>query len=252
MMDRQQRQTAVSHAKRDIVSSTNNPQPARCQPIGPDLALPALAVIIGSAMGDSAGHVLFPAFLKLSGLPVLVVGGGTVAAAKLDALAPTGARIVVVAPQVCDAVARSGVEVHQRPFHTSDLDDVWFVVSAATPEVNRTVSEAARARRLFVNAVDDPPNASVYLGGVVRRAGATIAISTGGRAPALAGLLREGLDAVLPDDLDDWFERADRLKAVWRTTGVPMTDRRPQLAEALLGRYCGSLESCRTRKVSGP
>lgn len=199
-------------------------------------------------MADSAGDALFPAFLKLSGLPVLVVGGGAVAASKLDALAPTGARIVVVAPQVCDAVLAAGVEVRQRSFQTSDLDDVWFVVSAATPEVNRIVSEAARARRLFVNAVDDPPNASVYLGGVVRRAGATIAISTSGRAPALAGLLREGIDAVLPDDLETWFEQADRLRAVWRTTGVPMGDRRPQLADALLGKYCGSLESCRLRK----
>ena len=215
------------------------------------MVLPVRSFIIGSVMGDSAADALFPAFLKLSGLPVLVVGGGTVAAAKLEALAPTGARIVVVAPHFCDAVARSGAELRQRPFEASDLDDVWFVVSAATPEVNRTVSEAARARRLFVNAVDDPPNASVYLGGVVRRAGATIAISTSGRAPALAGLLREGLDALLPEDLDDWFDQADRLKAIWRSSGVPMVDRRPQLAEALLGRYCGSLESCRMRKASG-
>jgi uroporphyrin-III C-methyltransferase/precorrin-2 dehydrogenase/sirohydrochlorin ferrochelatase len=191
---------------------------------------------------------LFPTFLKLSGLPVLVVGGGPVAAGKLDALGPTGARIRLVAPEVCPAAHRAGIEIHRRPFVESDLDDVWFVVSAATPAVNRAVAAAAASRHLFVNAVDDPPNATAYLGGVVRRSSATIAISTGGRAPALAGLLREALEELLPADLDDWFATADRLKQHWRSTGVPMVDRRPQLAEALLGRYCGTLPSCRERQ----
>ena len=190
---------------------------------------------------------LFPTFLKLSGLPVLVVGGGPVAAGKLDSLRPTGARITVVAPEICEAVAGAGVEVRQRPFVEADLDGVWFVVSAATPEVNRAVSLAARERRLFVNAVDDPPNATAYLGGVVRRSDLTVALSTSGRAPALAGLLREALEDTLPAaaDLEDWLATADRLKQHWRSTAVPMGDRRPQLAEALVRRYCGALDCCR-------
>jgi uroporphyrin-III C-methyltransferase/precorrin-2 dehydrogenase/sirohydrochlorin ferrochelatase len=100
---------------------------------------------------------------------------------------------------------------------------------------------------VFVNAVDDPPNATAYLGGVVRRGGATIAISTSGRAPALAGLLREGLDEMLPSEavLDDWFTQSDALKRRWRSTGVPMAERRPELAEAIARRYCGTLASCR-------
>jgi uroporphyrin-III C-methyltransferase/precorrin-2 dehydrogenase/sirohydrochlorin ferrochelatase len=192
--------------------------------------------------------VLFPAFLKLSGLPILLVGGGTVAASKLDTLLPTGAQVTVVAPEICEAVVRAPVTIHRRSFTVADLDGVWFVVSAATREVNREVADAARERRLFVNAVDDPPNATAYLGGVVRRAGATIAISTSGRAPAIAGLLREALDAVLPQDLDEWMRTADRLRGVWRSTGVSMSERRPQLAEALLGKYCGTLPSCRRPK----
>jgi uroporphyrin-III C-methyltransferase/precorrin-2 dehydrogenase/sirohydrochlorin ferrochelatase len=190
---------------------------------------------------------LFPTFLKLTGLPVLVVGGGPVAAGKLEALAPTGARITLVAPDICEAVAQAGVDIRLRPFVESDLEGVWFVVSAATPEVNRAVARAAQDRRLFVNAVDDPPNATAYLGGVVRRSGATIAISTSGRAPALAGLLREALEEALPAerDLAEWFATADALKDRWRSTGVPMADRRPQLAEALVRRYCGTLDCCR-------
>jgi uroporphyrin-III C-methyltransferase/precorrin-2 dehydrogenase/sirohydrochlorin ferrochelatase len=195
-----------------------------------------------------ADPTLFPVFLKMTGLPVLVVGGGTVAASKLEVLLPTGAQITVVAPHVVESVRAAGVTIHERPFEEHDLDGIWFVVSAATPEINRAVSTAAAARRLFVNAVDDPQNASAYLGGVVRRSGATIAISTNGRAPALAGLLREGLDEMLPSDLDAWFAQADELKRHWRATGVPMAERRPELAEAIAHRYCGTLPSCRAKQ----
>lgn len=180
---------------------------------------------------------LLPIFLKLDGRAVLVVGGGPVAAGKVDAIRPTGAAITVVAPSVVESIRRGGVTVHERPFEPADLDGQWLVVSAATPEVNRAVAEAARDRQVFVNAVDDLASASAYLGGVVRRSGVTIAISTSGRAPALAGLLREGIDAVLPEDLDRWFAEADRLKQEWRSTGVPMAARRPQLMDALRRLY---------------
>lgn len=195
----------------------------------------------------TADAPLLPIFLKLSGLPVLMVGGGTVAASKLDTLIPTGAIVTVVAPAICDAVRRAGVALVERPFEARDLDGQWLVVAAATPAVNAAVAREAAARHVFVNAVDDPSNATAYLGGVVRRSGATVAISTSGRAPALAGLLREGLDEMLPSDavFDDWLAQADALKRRWRATGVPMAERRPELAEAIARRYCGTLASCR-------
>jgi uroporphyrin-III C-methyltransferase / precorrin-2 dehydrogenase / sirohydrochlorin ferrochelatase len=172
---------------------------------------------------------LFPVFLKLSGRAVLLVGGGTVAAGKLRGLLEAGARVTVVSPVISETIAASGVRLRRRKFRSSDLSGQWLIVSAATPEVNRRVAKAADRRRVFVNAVDDPSNASVYLGGVLRRNGVTMAISTDGEAPALAGLLREGLEAVLPHDLDQWMETAQRAKRSWRATGVPMADRRPQL-----------------------
>ncbi|MEO7191948.1 MAG: bifunctional precorrin-2 dehydrogenase/sirohydrochlorin ferrochelatase [Vicinamibacterales bacterium] len=191
---------------------------------------------------------LFPVFLKLESVSVLVVGAGPVAASKLEALLAAGARVTVVAPDVCAEIESRPVTILRREFQESDLDDVWFVVSAATPAVNRAVSLAAATRRLFVNAVDDPGAATAYLGGVVRRSDLTIAISTSGRAPALAGLVREALDEVLPDDMAVWFARADELKQTWRATGVPMSERRPQLAAVLARRYCGTLSCCRELK----
>lgn len=176
---------------------------------------------------------LLPIFVTLAGRRVLLVGGGPVAAAKLRQLQAVGADVVVVAPSVHEDIVRSGIPVLRRRFVASDLDDAWFVVAAATPEVNQTVAAAAEEKHVLVNAVDDPPNASAFLGGVVRRADVTVAISTSGDAPALAGLLREALDAVLPEELDKWMAVAREERAKWRRDGVPMTNRRPLLLEAL-------------------
>src|SRR2546421_12824281 len=117
---------------------------------------------------------LLPLFLDLDGRRVLLVGGGAVAAGKLAQLAAARADVRVVALEVTEAIAGSGVAIERRAFRPDDLDDVWLVVAAATPEVNREVAAAAEARRIFVNAVDDPANASAYLGGVVRRDGVTL------------------------------------------------------------------------------
>jgi uroporphyrin-III C-methyltransferase / precorrin-2 dehydrogenase / sirohydrochlorin ferrochelatase len=174
---------------------------------------------------------LLPLFLDVSGRDVLLVGGGRVAAAKLQQLLAAGARVRVVSPDVSPEIG--GGEIRRRPFEPSDLDGVWLVVAAATPEVNRQVAETAGARHVFVNAVDDPANATAYLTGVVRRDDVTIAISTSGDAPALTALLREALDAVLPRDLGDWVATAREQRAQWRRGQVPMERRKPLLLQAL-------------------
>ena len=177
--------------------------------------------------------LLFPAFLRLSGRAVLLVGGGKVAASKLQSLLEAGARVTVVAPQIGDALIKPAVRLLPRPFEPTDLDGQWLAVAAATPEVNREVARAAELRRIFVNAVDDVASASAYLGGVVRRGGVTVAISTGGRAPALAGLLREALEAVLPCEIGRWLTLAEALRLRQRQEGVPIAERRPLLLRAL-------------------
>lgn len=188
---------------------------------------------------------LYPVFLKLAGLPVVVVGGGPVAAGKLDGLFDAGARVTVVAPAISDAVRARGdapgrsLTLIERGFVASDLDGARWVIAAATPEVNRQVAAAAAARGLFVNAVDDVESASAFLGGVIRRGRATIAVSTAGLAPALAGLVREALEAVLPDeiDVDRWIDVAHAARAGWKRTGVPIAERRPLLLRALTRIY---------------
>jgi uroporphyrin-III C-methyltransferase/precorrin-2 dehydrogenase/sirohydrochlorin ferrochelatase len=180
---------------------------------------------------------LYPAFLKLDGLPVLVVGAGPVAASKIEGLVAAGARVTVVAPAVSAAVRAHAVATVERAFEPADLDGVRWVVTAAPPEVNARVAAEAEARGIFVNAVDDTAASTAYLGGVVRRGDVTLAISTGGRAPALAGLLREALAEVLPEDLDAWMAIAREARLDWLARQLPITERRPLLLRALTQLY---------------
>jgi uroporphyrin-III C-methyltransferase/precorrin-2 dehydrogenase/sirohydrochlorin ferrochelatase len=134
---------------------------------------------------------------------------------------------------VAPEIEAGQVEIVRRPFQPSDLDGMWLAVAAAPPAVNREVAEAAGARRMFVNAVDDPANATAFLSGTLRRGGVTIAVSTSGDAPALTALLREALDSVLPEDIGRWMAEARRQRKLWRRHGVPMGARKPRLLEAL-------------------
>jgi uroporphyrin-III C-methyltransferase/precorrin-2 dehydrogenase/sirohydrochlorin ferrochelatase len=178
--------------------------------------------------------------VKLAGREVVVVGGGAMAAVRVQQLCDVGARVTVVAPAVRDEVAAGAAIVLRRPFRPADLDGAWLVIAAATPAVNREVAAAAEERRILVNAVDDPEVATAYSAGVVRRGDATVAISTGGRAPALAGLLREALDAVLPRELGAWVDAAEAERAGWKRDRVPLATRRPLLLRKLNALYDSS------------
>lgn len=159
------------------------------------------------------------------------------AAGKLQGLLEAKALVTVVAPETVPAILDAPVDIERRPFEPRDLDGVCFVVAAAPPEVNRQVATAAHGRGVLVNAVDDVENASAYAGAVFRRAGVTVALSTDGAAPALAGLLREALEDVLPADLDAWMTCARDARQRWLAEGVPMEQRRPLLLEALVRLY---------------
>src|SRR6266542_2157770 len=187
--------------------------------------------------GSAPSPTLLPLFVKLAGRDVVVVGGGAMASIRVRQLAEAGARLTVVAPEVREEIAALAAVVLRRPFRPSDLDSAWYAVAAAPGPVNREVAAAAEERRILVNAVDDPDAATVYTGGVVRRGDVAVAISTGGRAPALAGLLREAIDAILPRDLATWVAAAERERPTWKRDRVPLATRRPLLLRKLDALY---------------
>lgn len=148
----------------------------------------------------------FPVALDLGGRRCLLVGGGVVAQRKLEALVAGGADdVVVVAPSITPGVNaitdEHGFELRGRAFEAQDLEGVFLaMVATDDPGVNGRVATAARARGVLVNAADDPAHCDFILPAVVRRGDVQVAVTTGGRSPALARHLREWLEAEVPKE----------------------------------------------------
>ncbi|TAL92394.1 MAG: uroporphyrinogen-III C-methyltransferase [Rhodanobacter sp.] len=145
---------------------------------------------------------LYPLFADLKGLPVLVVGGGTVAARKVAALLDAGAQVRLGAPQLDSGLMQWVEEGRLRwmagAYMPAWLDDVWLVIAATDDRaLNAQIAAEAGERRIFVNVVDDAAQSRFHVPAVIDRAPLTIAISTAGAAPALASRLRETLEQVV-------------------------------------------------------
>ena len=167
--------------------------------------------------------VLYPVNLIVAGRRCVVVGGGAVAARKVDGLIAAGAEVVVVAPEISEQIRARGVRLVERPYRTGDLDEAWLaIVATDDPEVNRAVYAEGEAARMWVNAADDPAACSFTLPAVVRRGPVMVAVSTAGRSPALASWLRDEVAAQVGPEvglLAEWLSEArGQLKAAGRST----------------------------------
>ena len=196
------------------------PEPSAA-PDGPPVGRPALS---GT-----------PVNLLVRGRRVVVVGGGRIAARKLESLLDAGADALVVAPHV-DAEIRAWADqgrcaVVVRAFEPADLDGAWLAFTATDdPSVNRAVFDAGEERRIWTNSADDPDNCSFTLMSVVRRSDLVIAIGTGGRSPALATYLRGRLGEEIGPEYATLLDLLSEAREAMRASGRSSEDADWQLA----------------------
>src|SRR6201993_2849165 len=154
---------------------------------------------------------LFPIFVKLEGRLVVVVGGGEIAAGKIEGLLRAGARVRVIAPEVhalfAEPIRNRKIEWLPRKFAAGDLDGATLVIAATSVAgVNSSVFREAETRGILCNAVDDIENCHFYYGSIVQRGDLQIAISTNGKSPALAQRLRQELEQQFGPEYEVWLE----------------------------------------------
>ena len=137
--------------------------------------------------------------LDLTDVPCLMVGAGAVAARKVRELVLCGARVTVISPQISPAMRSLAVaEIRERGFVTGDTAGFHLVMTATDrPEVNAQVAAEARSAGQWINSADDPMNCSFILPALLRRGPLTVAVSTAGSSPALAGWLRDRLSEAI-------------------------------------------------------
>jgi len=146
---------------------------------------------------------VYPIGLVVDGRPCLVVGGGRIAARKVEGLVACGARVTVIAPEVVDDITdQPDVVVVRRPYRRGDLRGFVLVITATgVPEVDAAVFDDAEHAGVWVNSADDPAHCSFILPAVLRREPVVVTVSTNGHSPALASWLRDRLAQVVPDDV---------------------------------------------------
>lgn len=157
-----------------------------------------------------ANH-LFPVFLKLNQLSVVIVGGGYVGMEKLSAVLQNSpdANVTLLAAHISEEIKTL---VHQYPnvnlveklYHENDLDGADIVIAAVNDrEVSEQISIDARQKGKLVNAADKPDLCDFYLGSVVQKGSLKIAISTNGKSPTVAKRLKEVLNDMIPDEMEN-------------------------------------------------
>lgn len=163
---------------------------------------------------------LFPVFLKLEHLRILIVGGGAVGLEKSKAVLENcpGASVTVVAPEIREEVqgmqqTYPHLQLIHEPYRVDHLQDKDLVIAATClRELNRQVWTDAKLNRILVNVADTPDLCDFYLSSIVRKGNLKLAISTNGKSPTMAKRIREVLEEALPEEIDEVLEKLHEIR----------------------------------------
>lgn len=171
-------------------------------------------------MKEETGNPLFPVFLQLNRLRVLLVGGSNVALEKLTALLGNSphTEITVVAREISVDVRNfvgdyPTVRLHERAFEDADLEGVDLVLVASNnPGLNAHIRDESRRRHVLINVADKPELCDFYLGSVVKKGNLKLGISTNGKSPTIAKRIKELLNEALPEEIDETLDYMSQLR----------------------------------------
>ena len=156
---------------------------------------------------------LYPIFLKVSKLNVMIIGGGTVGFEKLSFMLKSSpnANVVVAAKdfseEMISLAKKHKIPLMWRPYSKNLLHKQHMVIAATNNrEINKEIHGDAKSKQLLVNVADTPDLCDFYLGGIVTRGNVKVAISTNGKSPTMAKRLRQFFEEIIPENVDDLVE----------------------------------------------
>ncbi len=166
------------------------------------------------------GNLLFPVFLKIEHLKVLVVGGGFVGWEKANALLSNcpHASVLLVAPEIRSEITDMAqtypnLQLRYECYNKALLDEVDLVIAATNfKAVNQQINADARACKMLVNVADTPHLCDFYLSSIVKKGDLKIAISTNGKSPTFAKRFRETLEEILPESIQEILDNLQGIR----------------------------------------
>ncbi|MHB1377440.1 MAG: precorrin-2 dehydrogenase/sirohydrochlorin ferrochelatase family protein [Candidatus Humimicrobiaceae bacterium] len=149
---------------------------------------------------------MYPILLKLKNKKILVVGGGKIAERKVIRLLKAEANILLVSPDITDSLQKfvdeKKIVYNKRKFTKGDLKNAFLVIAATNDKkVNHLIFRESEKNKILVNVIDEPDYCNFYVPSVIDRGDLLVAISTKGKSPAFARILRKKLEEYLPDEL---------------------------------------------------
>ncbi len=167
---------------------------------------------------------LYPVFLKVNQLEILIVGGGYVALEKMEFLfkSSPNAKVTLVAPflrpETTKFIENKEVKVIKRKFRLWDLRKKNIVIATTdVPSINKRVQKACNRRGILVNVADTPELCDFYMGGIVTKGNLKIGISTNGKSPTMAKRIRQFLEELLPEEVDDLLHTLREYRTTLKT-----------------------------------
>jgi siroheme synthase-like protein len=168
----------------------------------------------------NAGNNLFPVFIKLEQLRLLIVGGGNVGLEKLNAVLQNSpaTEIRLVASSIGEkikelAAAHPNIQIFEHPYRTTDLDQADIVIVAVNDRaVSQSIAKEAKEKGKLVNVADTPDLCDFYLSSIVRKGDLKIAISTNGKSPTIAKRLKEEIGDMIPAEMDSVLQNMQTIR----------------------------------------
>lgn len=190
----------------------------------------------------------FPFFVELKGKRGVIVGGGNVAARKVEKLLLFGPKLTVVAPDIEACVrilqgelpqtdAAASLHFEERDFRVEDLQDADFVIAATDDEtLNGRIADICREKRIPVNVVDDREKCTFFFPALVKDGPLTVGISTDGKSPLAASWVRREIAEMLPESIGNIIDLLGQMRPVVMALEVEEQDRKKLFEELFF--YC--------------
>jgi siroheme synthase-like protein len=194
------------------------------------------------------GNRLFPVFVKLERLRLLIVGGGNVCLEKLQAVVQNSPAtpVTVVATRI-GAPVRALAQLHpnvrllERPYHPSDLEYADIAIVAVNDrEISESVARDAKINGVLVNVADTPDLCDFYLSSIIRKGHLKIAISTNGKSPTIAKRLKEEIGGMIPEEMESVLDNMQTIRARMNGDFPEKVRRLNQLTEVLVAKRGGA------------
>lgn len=186
---------------------------------------------------------LYPVFLKLNNLKVLIVGGGFVAEEKLTFILKSSpdAHIALVSPMfregTLDLVKKGNITLIHDVYSKKYLKGNHMVIATTNiPEVNIKIYEDCRKKGVLVNVADNPPFCDFYMGGIVTKGNVKVAISTNGKSPTTAKRLRQFFEDVIPENVDDLVKNLNEYRKTIKGDFEQKVDTLNEFTKGLIAR----------------